>query len=111
MDCHVDNTRQERFLDLFGELAFTACLDQRSGLKVVSRGSDDLDAGCHAAPVQMLRNKLGLPQSKLRAAGADRQGMRPKRARCHSKSGVAQSEHAANRGYKLALANVVTRLL
>jgi len=84
MYCHVDNTRQERFLDLFGEQAFSACLDQRSRLKVVARGFDNLDAGCQAAPIQIFGNKLGLPQSKLRASGANRQEMRPKRARCHS---------------------------
>jgi hypothetical protein len=84
MNRNIDEAGEESFLNLFREQAFAAYLDQGSRLKMVSWGSNNFYAGRHAALVQMPGDKLGLPQSKLRTSGADRQQMRPKRARCHS---------------------------
>ena len=77
MNRQVDLAAQQRLFDLFRENAFQpgrrADLGQRHIRDLVARRLNDFDPCGDAARLQFALDPVGLPERKLRAAGADRE--------------------------------------
>ena len=91
MHREIDAAGGEGFFNLLGEHSLGSDLGQCDVGNLVAGGVDDFNFDFMPPPAQQRGNVIGLPKSKLRAAGTDaklRQGRRPSaRYRTKAKGG------------------------